>query len=118
VTVSGIAPLPVGVWYAPFTVIIFPLVSAWVVAIGAGILLDRVGRARFDVTVGDDRWIDVSDDAERFRSRTRRVRTGRILALTGRVSCSGRLRCSSRSCRHRPSWWWRLSASSSPAGPG
>ena len=70
-------------WYAPITAVLFPLAAAWILFIGWGAVSYRLQNSRFAVTVNDERWVDVSDDASNLRSRTRRVRTGRIVKLTG-----------------------------------
>lgn len=82
-SISGAAVHTSALWYAPITAVIFPLAAAWVLFIGLSLVAGRIGEARFSTTTGDDRWVDVSDEAARFHDRSRRVRTGRIVRLTG-----------------------------------
>lgn len=70
-------------WYAPITAVALPLAAAWILFIGLSAASYRLANSRFAVTANDERWVDVSDEASNLRSRTRRVRTGRILELTG-----------------------------------
>jgi hypothetical protein len=71
------------VWYAPLSGLVFPLFAAWSVFIGSSAVAEVVGRRSLPVVTGDDRWVDVGSDADQFRSRTRRVRTGRVTRLAG-----------------------------------